>query len=101
MNTSSTLRNAESNSGVSYGDAKRQYDEGVEAQYGRQDQAARAAFDGYQAGSAQRAGKQWDSVAECYMLGGPDIRSVPWEDGKLSEIDSFVSEELYVHSKVG
>jgi len=34
------------------------------------------------------------------MLGGPDIRTVPWEGGATDEIDAFVSEELYIHSKV-
>lgn len=34
------------------------------------------------------------------MLGGEDIRNVPWEGGAMDEIDAFVSEELYVHSKV-
>jgi phospholipase D1/2 len=43
---------------------------------------------------------RWDSVAECYMLNGEDIRNVPWEGGNVSEIDAFVTEELYIHSKV-
>ena len=33
------------------------------------------------------------------MLGGQDIRSVPW-DSDLPEIDAFITEELYIHSKV-
>lgn len=36
---------------------------------------------------------------QCYMLGGEDIRNVPWEGGAMDEIDAFVSEELYIHSK--
>lgn len=47
-----------------------------------------------------RSGR-WDSVSECYMLNGEDIRNVPWKSGTLLEMDAFVSEELYVHSKVG
>ena len=47
------------------------------------------------------ASGRWDSVSECYMLGGEDLRNVPWDQpGELSEIDAFVSEELYIHSKV-
>jgi len=34
------------------------------------------------------------------MLGGEDIRNVPWEGGGMDEIDAFVSEELYIHSKL-
>lgn len=34
------------------------------------------------------------------MLNGPDIRSVPWEGAPQAEMDAFVSEELYIHSKL-
>lgn len=61
----------------------------------------------YQAGSQQIGDHQglgtsgrWDTVAECYMLNGEDIRKVPWEQGGIPEIDAFVTEELYIHSKV-
>ncbi|KAI5293929.1 hypothetical protein KEM52_004995 [Ascosphaera acerosa] len=43
---------------------------------------------------------RWDSVAECYMLDGEDIRNVPWEHDDVDEIGQFVSEELYIHTKV-
>ncbi|KAF3039262.1 hypothetical protein E8E11_006091 [Didymella keratinophila] len=43
---------------------------------------------------------RWDSVCECYMLNGEDIRNVPWEGGAVDEMDAFVSEELYIHSKL-
>ncbi|KAK5092862.1 hypothetical protein LTR70_006032 [Exophiala xenobiotica] len=42
----------------------------------------------------------WDSVSSCYMLGGKDIRNVPWSGPTETELDAFVSEELYIHSKV-
>lgn len=42
----------------------------------------------------------WDSVSTCYMLGGQDIRNVPWSGPPESELDAFVSEELYIHSKI-
>ena len=60
----------------------------------------------YQEGAAQIGDRKglgsgrWDSVCECYMLNGPDIRTVPWEAGGMDEIDAFFSEELYIHSKV-
>ena len=35
------------------------------------------------------------------MLGGTDIRNVPWQGGgTMKEIDTFVTEQLYVHSKL-
>ncbi|KAL3467784.1 hypothetical protein BJX64DRAFT_283253 [Aspergillus heterothallicus] len=43
---------------------------------------------------------QWTSVSACYMLNGPDLRNIPWEGPSEAEIDAFVTEELYVHSKV-
>ena len=50
---------------------------------------------------ASNGNGRWDTVSECYMLGGEDIRNVPWDaPGDVPEIDAFVSEELYIHSKV-
>ena len=78
-------------------------------QTGRHDgHAGRLAFDTttawhqpYQQGHVQgRPSGRWDSVSECYMLHGEDIRRVPWEGTEEAEIDAFVSEELYIHSKV-
>ncbi|KAF2838276.1 phospholipase D/nuclease [Patellaria atrata CBS 101060] len=63
-------------------------------------------YQAYQQGAQQIGHHQglgsgrWDSVSECYMLGGEDIRNVPWEQGNVDEIDAFVSEELYIHSKL-
>lgn len=34
------------------------------------------------------------------MDGGEDIRNVPWHGDEESEMNAFVSEELYIHSKV-
>ncbi|EGX47448.1 hypothetical protein AOL_s00083g384 [Orbilia oligospora ATCC 24927] len=42
----------------------------------------------------------WDSVAQCSMLGGGDVRDAPWAGDPDKEIDAFVSEELYIHSKL-
>ncbi|KAK6543083.1 hypothetical protein TWF694_007006 [Orbilia ellipsospora] len=42
----------------------------------------------------------WDSVAQCSMLGGGDVRDAPWAGNPDKEIDAFVSEELYIHSKL-
>lgn len=51
-------------------------------------------------GSKPSTSGRWDSVSQCYMLNGQDIRYVPWEGPSETEIDAFVSEEIYVHSKV-
>ena len=114
INSSASMREAEWKSGVDYEDARREHDDivdpaGYRAQgdvryphepsmgqnYQRYQQAATNITDRRGLGSSR-----WDNVSECYMLGGTDIRDVPWEDGDLAEIDAFVSEELYIHSKV-
>ena len=114
INSSASMREAEQKSGVDYEDARREHDDmvdpaGFRAQggvgdgksfstgnnYQRYQQAASRISDRKGLGSGR-----WDSVSECYMLGGQDIREVPWEDGDLPEMDAFVSEELYIHTKV-
>ncbi|KAL4812744.1 hypothetical protein BDW67DRAFT_169477 [Aspergillus spinulosporus] len=60
------------------------------------------AYQSYPSGHAgpKSGSGQWDTVSSCYMLNGPDIRSIPWDGPAEAEIDAFVTEELYVHSKV-
>lgn len=112
INASAAMSEAQRVSGVDYEDARRQYDAAVELPsdlYGGGDRSGTYSSNQYQPyqqaasniSSRQGLGNgRWDSVSECYMLGGADIRSVPWENGELDELDAFVSEELYVHSKV-
>ena len=114
INASAAMREVEDESGIDYETARREHDDqvdpvGYRAQGGAGDYDESSDGQNYQQYQQaaqdvdQRRGSRdrtWDSVSECYMLGGPDIRSLPWEDGDLSEMDSFVSEELYVHSKV-
>lgn len=40
-----------------------------------------------------------DSTSSCYMLGGPLLSSMPWVAGDETEMDAFVSEQLYIYSK--
>ena len=113
INASASMREAEQKSGVDYENARRQHDVNVDPtgyhsqggprgydsssqDYQRYQQAANTIADRRGLGTSR-----WDTVSECYMLSGPDIRTVPWEEGDLTEMDAFVSEELYIHSKVG
>jgi len=111
LNVSASMREAEQASGVDYEHARREHDDAVDpagyrAQQGAESLGEPADAEDYQRaaqGIASRKGLgngRWDSVSECYMLGGPDIREVPWENGNVPEIAAFVSEELYIHSKV-
>lgn len=110
INLSRTVQQVEQQSGVKYEDARRQHDDIVGAGFGGIGEGTNASstvagpqYQQYQQAAmkpgAAGAGR-WDSVSECYMLNGTDIRSVPWDGDPEAEIDAFVSEELYIHSKV-
>lgn len=98
INVSATMSSAEQQSGVTYEEARKEHDVNVGgAEQGHQP----GSYGSYQQGaqqSNQNAG--WDSVASCYMLNGQDIRTVPWTEGNVPEMDAFVTEELYIHSKL-
>lgn len=113
INLSRIVQQVEQQSGVQYEDARRQHDDIVGAGFGGYGEGTRASstvagpqyqqYQQYQqAAMKPSAGgsERWDSVSECYMLNGTDIRSVPWDGVPEAEIDAFVSEELYIHSKV-
>ncbi|KAL9118065.1 MAG: hypothetical protein Q9187_005394 [Circinaria calcarea] len=102
INASASMREAEQKSGVDYETARRQHDVNVDltgylAQgapgdyngssqfYQRYQQAASTISDRKGLGN-----NRWDTVSECYMLGGQDIRTVPWDEGDLTEMDAFV-----------
>lgn len=107
INISATMVQVEEQAGVSYDDARQDYDKqyaGGEAgsthPSDRRNQFQQAAHQLYGDRPSELQSGRWDSVAECYMLNGPDIRSVPWDGTPESELDAFVSEELYIHSKL-
>ena len=108
INVSASLQNVEQRSHVNYEDARNEYEQAIELPADLPGTQSRD-MSNYQAYSQatddmkQQQGLYpgvWDSVSECYMSGGRDIRSVPWANGAVPEIDAFVSEELYIHSKV-
>ncbi|KAJ2994214.1 hypothetical protein NUW58_g1618 [Xylaria curta] len=71
INISSTMRQAEDQSGVRYDDARRQYDDFV----GRGDDRGHYdQYDQYQSAASRVPDQTWDTVSSCYMDGGPDIR---------------------------
>ncbi|CAI6332368.1 unnamed protein product [Periconia digitata] len=100
----------DASSGGNYNQGQNQYDQNQAAEMGggyeKHDQYKKDDYQKYQQAASNVGGRsglgsgRWDSVTECYMLGGEDIRNVPWEGGNMDEIDAFVSEELYVHSKL-
>ena len=109
INAGSSMQKAEQASGIDYEVARQEHDAmvdptGFKAQQGTSPGPGgfgHQNYDKYQdAQSGSTGNGRWDTVSACYMLNGPDIRTVPWQDGDLTEMEAFVTEELYIHSKV-
>ena len=112
INHSKSMKDVEEKAGVKYDDARRGFDQRVghgreSKKYGKGHERPEENDDAYK--KYQKAAKEvhggggkqsWDSIASCYMLGGEDIRNVPWNGDAQSELDALVSEELYIHSKL-
>ncbi|WYZ46353.1 hypothetical protein EsH8_IX_000578 [Colletotrichum jinshuiense] len=107
INTSSAMAAAEQQSGVRYEDARREHDDVVGAGYGSRGEGTGARwgeqnnqYERYQQAASRVSDRTWDTVSACYMDSGPDLHSVPWHGEPDAEMDAFVSEELYIHSKL-
>lgn len=107
INASATISSAEAESGVDYESARKEHDDIVGAGYdgrgeetGAKEGAENKQYQRYQKAASKTGGSKYDSVSQCYMLNGPEIGSIPWSDGHKAEIDAFVSEELYIHTKI-
>lgn len=105
INTSSTMGEAERVSGVPYESARREFDDAVESGYdgySRQETEGHlgSQYRRYQEAASHLKDDTWDSIAACYMANGPRLDETPWQGTPESELDAFVSEELYIHSKV-
>jgi phospholipase D1/2 len=78
-------------------------DYGRREEYGRRDDYGShggSQYRRYQEAASHLSDQTWNSVAACYMHNGPDLRSVPWTGTSEDEFNAFVSEQLYIHSKV-
>ncbi|KFA67692.1 hypothetical protein S40285_00963 [Stachybotrys chlorohalonatus IBT 40285] len=103
INTAQGMAETERRAGVSYEEARREHDDYVGAgryPYGEGSSGRRGAYDNYQREARQVQDDTWDSVSACYMNSGNHVLDVPWHGNPEDEINAFVSEELYVHSKV-
>ncbi|KIH89408.1 phospholipase D [Sporothrix brasiliensis 5110] len=122
INTTPLMGRAEKASGVAYEDARREFDDAVESGYdgysregGKVHSELGDSYRRYQAGAADITRDQpdllktADTVSASYMDGGPDLTKRGWMgegapgltgDGGDAELAAFVSEELYIHTKV-
>ncbi|KAK4157311.1 hypothetical protein C8A00DRAFT_40279 [Chaetomidium leptoderma] len=104
INTSAIMGRAERESGVRYEEARQGYDQRYDGydydrHQGRGD-SRRGQYDRYQEAASHISDQTWNSVSSCYMADGADLRSVPWTGTPEEEFNAFVSEQLYIHSKV-
>ncbi len=102
INTSDIMARAEQKSGVPYEEARRGYDNRYEAgdDSGRDDRQGQGQYRRYQEAASHLSDQTNDTVSACYMENGPDLRSIPWTGSSDTELNAFVSEQLYIHSKV-
>ena len=98
INVSSAIREAEEDAGVSYEDARREHDDEVNADEGHEEHGGQ--YEQYQRAAAKVSCHTLDTVSASYMDSGPSLESVTWQGSPESEMDAFVSEELYIHSKL-
>lgn len=101
INAGAALKQAQNESGIRYDNARKEHDDIVGSGYGGRGEGSNAhygqhnpQYDGYQdsARHVQHRKEQYDSVASCYMLGGPSLLDVPWFGSQEAEMDAFVSE---------
>lgn len=104
INVGKAISQVQQESGVSYGEARREHDDIVGAGYdgrgygtGAARGQANPSYDRYQqAGSQISDDSKYDSVSSCYMDGGPSIKDIPWSGSEEAEMDAFVSEGKFV-----
>lgn len=102
INTSRTMEEAEQNAGLSYEAGRKGHDHYVGDGYAHEGEGEGEGLDEYQTyqrGAAKVDDNTLDTVSGCYM-GGPQLPDIVWDGHPEAEIDAFVSEELYVHSKL-
>ncbi|RDL38671.1 putative phospholipase D1 [Venustampulla echinocandica] len=107
INAGKDMSNVEQASGIAFEDARKEHDDIVGAGYDGKGEETGALpgqpnpeYDSYQQAASQVENTKYDSVCECYMDGGPSLKDIPWSGSEEAEMDAFVSEELYIHSKV-
>ena len=103
INTSQTMKDAERRAGVPYEQARKEHDDKVGSSQYPQGEGTRGRteeYEKYQKSAAQVSDDTMDTITSCYMQGGRKLVDIPWYGNPEDEINAFVSEELYIHSKL-
>lgn len=103
INTSDTMATAEKAAGVAYEDARKEHDDEVGAGMhpeGEGTAGAAETYRSYQKEASKVEDKTKDTVTACYMDGREGLTDFTWDGDPEKEMDAYVSEELYIHSKL-
>ncbi|KAK3997401.1 hypothetical protein QBC44DRAFT_315974 [Cladorrhinum sp. PSN332] len=103
INVSEIMKNAEKESGVSYEQARLDFEERFGAYHDVFNPHAgnrNSHYFRYQQAASHLTDSTWDTVSPCYMNSGLKLSSVPWTGTPEDELNAYVSEQLYIHSKV-
>lgn len=104
INYTKRVESAEKQSGVAYDQARQDYEKKTTGvgygPYGSGPGNEAERYRSQQIISRPSVADKDASIASCSMLGGGDVREVPWYGAPEKEIEAFVSEELYIHSKL-
>lgn len=105
INTSQAMDDVEKETGVSYEEGRKGHDEYVGDGYvpHNDTDVGGEHYDEYQQYQREAVNVEdntRDTISSCYM-GGPSVASLRWDGSDPEdEINAYVSEELYVHSKI-
>ena len=103
INTSKTMDSAEKAAGVKYEDARKEHDDEVGAGMhpeGEGTAGASERYKSYQKEASKVGDTTKDTISPCYMDGREGLTDFTWDGDPDREMDAYVSEELYVHSKL-
>ena len=103
INISETMSQAEGQSGVAYEDARKEHDDQVGAGFSTRGEGTHGEtkeYHQYQRGAASVKDEVQDTITSCYMDGGRRVADLPWHGDPESEMAAYVSEELYIHTKL-
>lgn len=103
INTSTTMGEAERKAGVGYEEARKEHDDQVGAgnfPQGEGTGGTTGSYKKYQEQARAVVDKTKNSVVAAYMDGRDELSDFVWDGSGDAEMDAFVSEELYIHSKL-
>ncbi|KAH7160840.1 putative phospholipase D [Dactylonectria macrodidyma] len=100
INTSRTMSEAEAQAGVLYEDARREYEGHIDRPLNRGYRENTEHYDRYRREAARVKDTTLDTISSAYMDGGPRVADLTWDGNPEDEINAYVSEQLYIHTKL-